>query len=145
MITGMNHTGFVVKDLEGTIAFYRDVMGLTVDDPIVRQGAPISQVVGYEHTHLIRAFLHFGDGHNLELLQYYHPPSGERPAASAERNTIGASHLAFDVDDIEATYQDLVGRGARGLKPPAEVAPGRKACYLQDPDGNWIELMQLEE
>ena len=88
MITGMNHTGFVVKDLEGTIAFYRDVMGLTVDDPIVRQGAPISQVVGYEHTHLIRAFLHFGDGHSWSCCSTTIRPagSGPPPARSATRS-----------------------------------------------------------
>ena len=29
------------------------------------------------------------------------------------------------------------------MNPPAELAPGRVACYIQDPDGNWLELLQL--
>ena len=31
------------------------------------------------------------------------------------------------------------------MNDPANVAPGRTACYLQDPEGNWVELIQLEE
>ena len=80
------------------------------------------------------------DGHILELIQYVHPVGAERH--SEERNTLGATHLAFNVEDIEQTVAQLVSRGARGLNPPAEVAPGRTVCYMQDPDRNWIELIE---
>ena len=140
MITGMNHTGFVVKDLDRSTAFYRDVVGLQVVGSMERQGAPISHLIGYDDVHLKRRLLSAGDGHMLELIQYIHPPGADRP--SDDRNTLGASHLAFDVDDIEATFRHLVGNGALKLNPPVELQPGRTACYLQDPDGNWIELIQ---
>ena len=143
MITGMYHTGFVVKDLDKAVEFYRDVVGLTAIASRERVGKPISQVVGYENTHLKIAFLNTGNGHNLELIQYVHPIGSDRP--SDERNTLGAAHLAFYVDDIEQTHRDLVSRGAGKLNPPVEVAPGRKACYLQDPDRNWIELVESHE
>ena len=29
------------------------------------------------------------------------------------------------------------------MNPPAAISEGRVACYLQDPDGNWLELLQL--
>ena len=29
------------------------------------------------------------------------------------------------------------------MNPPIEVAPGKKCCYIQDPDGNWIELIEF--
>ena len=140
MITGMNHTGFVVSDLDSSTAFYRDVVGLQVVTSRERQGGPISQMIGYDDVHLKACLLSAGGGHVLELIQYIHPPGADRP--SDDRNTLGASHLAFDVDDIEATFRHLVDNGALKLNPPVELQPGRIACYLQDPDGNWVELIQ---
>ena len=52
MITRMNHTGFVVRDLDKSTTFYRDVIGLEVVASRQRQGAPISQVIGYDDAHL---------------------------------------------------------------------------------------------
>ena len=140
MITGMNHTGFVVKDLDKAIEFYRDVVGLTVVTTREREGEPISQVVGYENSRIKVALLGKGRGHLVELVQYIHPTGSERP--SEERNTLGAAHLAFDAEDIEQTYQYLIGHGARSLNPPQELSASRKVCYLQDPDGNWLELIE---
>ncbi len=140
MITGMNHTGFVVRDLDASVRFYRDVVGLKIVRTMERDGAPISQVIGYENTHLKGTILSAGDSHSLELIQYINPAPTERP--TEERNALGASHLAFNVDDIEETFERLVRDGARKLNPPATMQPGRKACYMQDPDGNWIELIE---
>ena len=143
MITSMNHTGFVVADLDKAVAFYRDAMGLAVDVTRERKGGPITQVVGYEDAHLKIALLSMGNGHTLELIQYVHPKGTARP--TDERNHLGATHLAFNVEDMEQTVEHLIGHGAQGLNPPVEVMPGRKVCYLQDPDGNWIELLEINE
>jgi catechol 2,3-dioxygenase-like lactoylglutathione lyase family enzyme len=143
MITKMNHTGFVVKDLDRSVAFYRDIVGLKVVATRERQGGPISQIVGYENAHLKIAILGVEDGHLLELIQYVNPPNSSR--LSRQRNGLGATHLAFNVDDIAKTYQQLISNGAKKLNPPTEIVPGRKGCYMQDPDGNWIELLEVKE
>ena len=78
--------------------------------------------------------------HVLELSEYLNPISAQRP--THECAVLGASHLAFNVTDIEGTFQRLLDNGAIRLNAPVEVAPGRVACYLQDPDGNWIELIE---
>ena len=44
---------------------------------------------------------------------------------------------------IQDVYERLLRHGARKLNPPIEGAPGKWVCYLQDPDGNWIELIEL--
>lgn len=140
MITGLNHCGLVVKDLEKSVAFYRDVVGLTLADRRERTGGPISQILGYENTHILIADMKFGQ-HTLELIQYVNPAGQQRP--TEERNVFGASHIAFEVDNIQETYQHLVSNGGQKLNPPVEIVPGKKGCYLQDPDGNWIELLEL--
>ena len=139
----MYHTGWVVEEIDRLVPFYRDVMGLKDVRFAERKGPAVDQALGYENVHLKVAFLSDGGGHFLEMVQYVNPPPTGR--VPSERNLLGASHLAFFVDDIEQTYRELTGRGAVELNPPAEVAPGRKICYLQDPDGNWIELVETNE
>ena len=141
MIQRSHHTGFVVRDMERAIRFYSDVVGLKVKDRYERTGAAISQVIGYENTHLKAVHMEVPGGQSLELIQYVNPPPEERP--TEERNVVGATHLALQVDDIDAMYQKLAAGGAKPMNPPAEIAPGRTICYLQDPDGNWIELMEI--
>ena len=141
MVQKLHHTGFVVKNVEESTAFYRDVVGLSLIRAYERMGTGIDQVVGYENAHLSAAILDIGGGHILELIQYVNPRSEDRP--SEERNVLGATHLALLVDDIHAMYARLAEKGGQVMNPPAELEPGRIACYLQDPDGNWIELLEL--
>jgi catechol 2,3-dioxygenase-like lactoylglutathione lyase family enzyme len=53
------------------------------------------------------------------------------------------------VDDLDAFYRDLSGKGVRFVSPPAirpnPVYPAAsKGCYMQDPDGNWLELLERQ-
>ena len=141
MIKGMNHCGIVVRNMDSAIDFYRDVIGLELLDQFERDSGPISEVVGYENTHLKVAFFDIGEGHKFELLEYINPPPSGRP--TEERNVLGASHLAFNTDDAKETYKTLISKGAKGINPPVEVGPGKIACYFQDPDGNWLELIEM--
>lgn len=141
MIIGMHHTGFVVSNIDASVAFYRDAVGLTLIGRRERDGGPISQILGYENTHIKIAEFHYGNGHMLELIEYVNPPGAE--SHIQERNGFGASHIAFEVDDIFTAYERLIGSGAKRLNPPIEIVEGKKGCYLQDPDGNWVELLQL--
>ena len=141
MIKRFHHTGFVVQDVDKAIAFYRDIVGLEVANRYQRTGHAIGQVVGYDDAHLEIAILESKGEHILELIQYVNPPPGARP--TQERSVLGGTHLCMLVDDIDETFRKLTENGAVAMNPPASVAPGRTACYMQDPDGNWIELLEL--
>jgi catechol 2,3-dioxygenase-like lactoylglutathione lyase family enzyme len=140
VITGINHTGIVVADLEEAIAFYTEVLGLKLVDRRERDGGPISQVLDYDNTHIKVADVVAPDGRVIELIHYLNPEPVERP--SEERSLLGASHTAFNVDDMAATFAHLMASGARELNPPVSVIPGKLVCYLQDPWGNWLELIE---
>ena len=142
----MNHTGFVVSDMERSLAFYRDLLGLREERNHVLEGEFISQLVGYPDARLHIIYLGLGDmKHSVELIQYLNPPGGS--VTLPDRNDVGATHLGIIVDDLDSFYQELSSSGARFVSPPA-VRPGatyplaRKGCYLQDPDGNWLELLE---
>jgi catechol 2,3-dioxygenase-like lactoylglutathione lyase family enzyme len=140
----MNHTGFVVSDMARSLAFYRDLLGLKEELNAIREGEGISQVVGYPNARLHVVYLGTGDlKHSVELIQYLNPPGGN--IAPTNRNDVGATHLGIIVDDLDSLHEYLSARGAKFISPPVS-RPGtiyaRKVCYLQDPDGNWLELLE---
>lgn len=126
--------------MEEAIAFYTDVLGLRLLDRRERDGGPISQVLGYHDTHIRVADVAAPDGRVIELVHYLKPAAGG--PYSEERSILGASHVAFNVSDMKSTFAHLISKGARQLNPPVEVVPGKLVCYLQDPFGNWLELIE---
>ena len=142
----MNHTGFVVSDMDRSLEFYQDLLGLKQERNQILEGKFISELVGYPDARLHIVYLGTGDSrHSVELIQYLNPPG--TPAAMPERHQIGASHLGVIVDDLDAFYAELSRCGVRFVSPPA-IRPGAvypmasKGCYMQDPDGNWLELLE---
>ena len=142
----MNHTGFVVSDMERSRAFYRDLLGLTEERDQILEGEFISELVGYPDARLHIVYLGPGDmRHSVELIQYLNPPGDA--VSLPQRHQVGATHLGVIVDDLGAFYQQLSAKGVSFVSPPA-IRPGavypmaRKGCYMQDPDGNWLELLE---
>jgi catechol 2,3-dioxygenase-like lactoylglutathione lyase family enzyme len=80
----------------------------------------------------------------IELFQYL-APSGR--VADVESKNVGAAHLCFIVDDLDALYARLRAEGVDSfVSPPVEVDTGinagGRALYLRDPDGIRVELFQ---
>ena len=146
MLKGLHHTGFVVRDLERSVAFYTEVMGLATMMELDVDGEFAERVVGFTDAHLKVALLNMGDGHNLELVQYIYPPSAE---GQINRNDLGASHLASLVENIEEYYATMSQKGLRFIGPPPSLTQeGKivvKAIYAQDPDNNWLEFVEFPE
>jgi catechol 2,3-dioxygenase-like lactoylglutathione lyase family enzyme len=143
---GLHHVGITVKDLDSSIRFYHDVLGLDFsnepspwfDDP------GLGPAVGVPGAALRQVSLKLGDT-TLELLQYRSPESDtQRPLLS---NNIGASHVAFVVDDIVATKAELEGKGISFYSDVNVVDEGVLAgwrwVYFEDPDGYPLELVQV--
>src|SRR3954464_2437199 len=106
----LHHVGITVKDLDASIRFYHDVLGL----PFSNEPSPwfdgegLGTAVGVPGAALRQVSLLLGDT-MFELLEYRSPSSDTSgPLAS---NSLGASHVAFHVDDIEAAKADLEAKG----------------------------------
>ena len=142
----IHHTGITVSDLDRSIGFYHDVLGLpfaaepspVVDDPAL--GAK----VGVPGAKLRLVTFAVGDG-LLELLQYIEPDSPVD--APLGQNALGAQHVALRVDDIAATVARLSERGVEFLSEVTAVDEGVLAgwrwVYLRDPDGILLELVEI--
>jgi catechol 2,3-dioxygenase-like lactoylglutathione lyase family enzyme len=146
VIGGIHHTSRTVSDMERSLAFYRDLLGMPVVLDTEMRGEMLDREVAMEGSHLRFVLLDSGGDTYLELLHYYSPagapfPSGAKPA------DVGAHHVALLVDDIEAAYEQLSSAGVRFTHPPQEVDAGsfrgHRTAYCYDPDGLIVELWQV--
>jgi catechol 2,3-dioxygenase-like lactoylglutathione lyase family enzyme len=143
---GLHHVGITVKDLDASIRFYHDVLGLEIatEPSPWFEGPGLGPAVGVPGAALRQVCLQLGDT-NLELLEYRSPPSEtSEPLLS---NNVGASHVAFLVDDVEAKMAELEAKGITFFSPVNVVDEGVLAgwrwVYFADPDGYPLELVEV--
>jgi catechol 2,3-dioxygenase-like lactoylglutathione lyase family enzyme len=111
----------------------------------VEPGGFVERMVGVKGARVRIVHLH-GHGLNFELLEYLEPRGDQR---AREPNHVGAAHLCFLTDDIEQLCDELTskrvrirsenGRPVRIVGGPND---GGKGLYLEDPDGNCVEVHQ---
>ena len=147
MIIGQEHTGLCVSNLDKSIAFYRDVLGLTM---IKREEpkATRARKLGVPGAVIQIAVFEYGKNNQcqLELIEYLEPKA---PNTYGEPvNSIGQFHLSFKVDDLE---QEIARLSALGVEfvggNDCEVnaegpLKGWKWIYFKDPDGTNLELIE---
>jgi len=148
-LEGVWHFSFTVRDIERSVAFYRDALGLVLVARQRQANEYTSTLVGFKGADLEVAQLRVpgmqvgASGHHLELLQYVSPRSD---AATPTRNAVGSAHMAFVCEEIDGVYRRLVGEGVQFVSPPTDITEGvnrgGKTCYFLDPDGITLELVK---
>ena len=148
MVKHVDHINIVVSDLEHSVRFYTEALGLKETRRARLTGDWIEAIVGLKGVEADVAFVQpIGGGPRIELIQY-RAPVGEEFAAHSRPNTHGLRHIAFQIDDMEVTRKRLEAAGVQFFGPPVEVPggvvehdDGRKSlCYFLDPDGVLLEL-----
>ena len=125
----MIYTGIRVKDMEESIRFYTEVLGMKLER---REKAP--------QTHGESATLKSpGSEQVIELNWYAH---GSTYGTSYE-NGSEIDHIGFEVEDLAAWIKDLESRGVKILIRPYEIG-GWNEAFIEDPNGIWIEFLQGE-
>lgn len=128
-----HHVGLSVADLDAEQRWYQSNLGL--DEVVERVQLPEPPV----RTVVLRA----PSGLRLELIELAgsEPSSADNPLEAARTQTYG--HLALEVDDLDTAFSELSAAGAHPVSPPAPGAsPGMRFAYVQDPEGNLLELIQ---
>jgi methylmalonyl-CoA/ethylmalonyl-CoA epimerase len=127
----VDHIGIAVSNLEESIKFYEDVLGLKLHG---------TEVV--EEQQVKVAFLPIGDT-EVELLE---PTTPDSPIAKfIEKKGQGMQHIAFRVDDIEAALEDMKAKGVRLIdEKPRYGAGGAKIAFLHPKSTNGV-LIELCE
>jgi glyoxylase I family protein len=117
----IHHVSLIVSDTSRALAFYRDLMGLTLDTTRPDLGYPGAWLwVGEQQIHLLE-------------LPNPDPVQGRPQHGGRDR------HLALTLKDTESFARDLEQAGI----PFTRSRSGRRALFCRDPDGNAIELMEV--
>ncbi len=117
MLTAIDHTGIAVPDIDASLSYYRDVLKL----PLVHRETVTEQGVD-------AVLFEIGDSH-LELIAPLGPETGV--AKFLERRGPGLHHVAYRVDDIEATVAALAAAGVRLIDAtPRAGIRGSRVAFL---------------
>lgn len=145
-LLGINHVGLSVKNLDVTLAFYQQATGYQL---LSRESVSNStsadtlfgiQDVGYEIAVL--------EGPNMlfELIEFKH--NANKPVSKMPVFGPGMTHTCFQSASSDSGYDKFVRAGAdmlsRGSEPVDMGGYGVTYAYAYDPDGNMIELEQLD-
>lgn len=117
------HTRMRVDDLERTIAFYRDVLGLEV---VERHDSPRGSRLAF-----LKAS---GSDELIEVCSY--------PAAGPVRVQEDLVHLAFEVDDLDATIAELSAKGIPITDGPTTTSSGTRFAFIDAPEKYEVELIE---
>jgi len=142
--TSISHIGICVRDMEKSLAFYRDALGMKVlgdrpTDP-TEGGRPHN----YKHRRQTRRWvsLSYGEGSSPTLTLTSHP--GERPdGRPILLDQVGITHFSFAVRDAKALAEELVARGVELAGPLEAFTNPRgeiRSIYVRDPDGILVQF-----
>ncbi len=124
----MLHTMLRVGDLERSVAFYTDVLGMQ----LLRRK-------DYASGRFTLAFLGYGDEKDHTVLELTHNWDTEHYDLGD-----GYGHIALGVQDIQATCAGIADRGGRLVREPGPMKHGSTViAFLEDPDGYKVELIEL--
>ena len=143
-IVGAHHTSFTVANLEQSLAFFRDRLGLTVVGQREIGDEYLGRIVGLPGCRVRAALLRVPESeHHVELFEYIAPKGQVHAPRPCDP---GSCHLALLVADLPALYERLRAEGVAFVSPPVRIEAGPNAggygVYLRDPCGILIELFQ---
>ncbi len=127
-ITGYGHAALKVKDVEASLAFYRDKLGFPEMLRLLKDDGSLWLI-----------YLRITDLHYLEIF-----PGAEEDRAPGW-NANGVNHLCFTIEDLEATTARMQGAGIKLTAQIKKGADGNRQAWIEDPDGNRIELMEMHD
>lgn len=139
------HTNIIAKDHNKLIDFYKNVFECkSIGEKRDLRGERLNKLTGIPDAHIVGEHLclpgYNADHPTLEIFSY----DEMTLCATPQLNRCGIAHLAFEVDDVDKTLDELLKAGGSqiGEIVRTEYADGRKAVfvYAADCEGNIVEL-----
>lgn len=147
MINEIIHVGVTVSDLDRSIDFYKNIMGLEFVGQILMEGNETDKLFRRKNCKAKVAYLNSGKLNcpPVELIQFISENANE---VKADLFNTSISEICFRTDDIWAEYERLKALGVEFLSEPCDfdfTAYGfgkSTAVYFKDPDGIILELIE---
>lgn len=138
----VRHAGITVTDREKALHFYQDLLGLKITKDSQEAGDYIDNMSALKEARVNTIKMAADDGNLIELLVYASHPRQSDP--SREICTIGCTHVAFTVENLDKEYKRLTEAGIVFNSPPQLPPDGyAKVAFCKDPDGTLIELVEV--
>jgi len=143
--TGVSHIAVCVRDLDRSLAFYRDILGMQVDFDEVQDTTTGGLPSVYKNARKTRRTVHvrYGPGQTTPSLVLTSHPGEDNDGTPIKLDQVGISHLSFTVSDVKALAEELVSKGVEMAAPlEAFTAPdGRvSSIFVFDPDGILLQF-----
>jgi len=151
-VRGFWHMGFTVSDLDRSIKFYQDVLGMRVDDTLdLGESQSFDKLTNNMGTRTRWAFMSLEVGgrgvrrlpasgtFTLQLVEY--SAAGGEPLELAH-NRPGSPHLAIFVEDAGLEFERIKDGGLAPITSEMVLHPNSRSFYIEDPDGLPIELWE---
>lgn len=137
----MDHVGIVVDDLEAAKTFFQ-VVGLEVDSESQLEGEWVGRIIGLRDVRTELVYLQTPDRHvGLEITKF-HTPVDEAGPQELAANRLGLRHIAFAVDHLDSTLEQLKVEGYDTVGSVENYQDVYRLCYVRGPEGIIVELAE---
>lgn len=146
-LSGADHVGFTVPDIEAATRFFVDVIGCEVGfeiGPFVSDDDWMQVHLGVHPRAVIKTLrmLRCKNGPAFELFEYDLEPAAQTPPSNSD---VGAAHLGFKVDNMTKAVAHLKAHGVRVQGEPTTMTEGPSEgltwVYFLSPWGMQLELV----
>ena len=140
----LDHVSLTVSEMERSLAFYCDLLGMKEVERHLLEGETISKMCGKPEVVMRVVRLEAPDTPGIQLdLQQYIVPEGS--VSDAQLGDAAHSHFCFGVPDVRAAYNELEAKGVEFISEPVSFDLGWAivhVVFFKDPDGFILELVQ---
>lgn len=142
-ILGLDHVSVTTGDIERSLVFYRDLLGIPVLSVGELSGPEVVAITGVRDARMLTADLDLGRGQVLELIEYV----GSERGVALTVDRPGAGHIGLAVEDVRRVHRRLLDAGAVVKSEPVKLTEpgdwfGARCMTVLDPDGAAVELVE---
>ncbi len=143
--TGVSHIAICVRDLDESLKFYRDILGMRVTLDQVQDTTTGGLPHVYKHARRTRrtVHVHYGEGDTKPSLVLTNHPGDQADGEPIKLDQVGISHISFTVTDVKTLAEELTSKGVQLAGPMDSFANsqgGVSSIFVYDPDGILVQF-----
>jgi glyoxylase I family protein len=120
--------GIVTKDSQRALKFYRDTLGLEYEGELAIPGGSMQR-------------LKCGDS-VIKLVELKRPPRADGEGGGLQGAT-GYRYMTLTVGNLSEILANCESAGYKIAMPKTEIRVGVSIGFVEDPDGNWLEFLEV--